>query len=311
MNLHDLLLELTAVLAFWLMLGASQQDRDQPGRTCFAAMCVSVVIWCVGELLELRGAVDAWTGTRIKFLGIMTLPALWLGVAAHAGRLQVAQRLPWFPAALLVPELAIYSVLFMGPWSALFLSPHGNGHGPLWAVHCVYGYALVGIATAIYLTTALRPGRPGRKWRLAIGTASLLPIAGNAAYLANWFDFAYDPTPVLVGATLVLLRRAVFPGGLLDALPIAQRDLIDHLPLGVVLADRHGVVIDVNGAAVRGLALSRREALGRTLDAVLGHAPRGTRIETSSVELRGREEARFALLEFPTAGWAIERVRAA
>jgi PAS domain-containing protein len=94
-------------------------------------------------------------------------------------------------------------------------------------------------------------------------------------------------------------RKALFPGGLLDVLPIAQRDLIDHLPFGVILSDPRGVIIDMNAASARGLAISRLEALGRTLDAVLGSTPRGTGIEISPIELRGGTRARLTVLNFP------------
>ncbi|HTF35468.1 MAG TPA: histidine kinase N-terminal 7TM domain-containing protein [Myxococcota bacterium] len=311
MTLYALALELTAVLALWLTLGAWQQDRDQPGRLCFSVMCFAVLVWCSGELLLARGAIDLGTSERVKYLGIVTLPALWLGVAAHLAQLRVAQRLPWFPAALLAPELLIYSTLYMGPWSSLFLSPENDRLGPLWWVHCAYAYALVFAGITICLLTALRPGWPWRKRRLAIGIASLVPLAGNFAYIVSDLRFEHDPTPALLGASLLLLRQALFPGGLLDVLPIAQRDLIDHLPFGMILSDQSGVVIDLNGAARRGLAISRLEALGRTLDAVLGHAPSSTRIEISPIELRGGTQARLAVLDFSAAGKATPAERAA
>ncbi|HYB12134.1 MAG TPA: histidine kinase N-terminal 7TM domain-containing protein, partial [Myxococcota bacterium] len=301
MTLHALALELSAVLALWLTLGAWQQDRDQPGRVCFGAMCVAALVWCTGELLLVRGAIDHATGERVRYLGIMTLPALWLGVAAHAGQLRVAQRLPWFPVALMVPELLIYSTLFMGPWSALFLAPESDTVGPLWWVHSAYAYALVFAGTTICFVTALRPRLPWRRRRLAAGLASLAPLICNFAYIQKDLRFEHDPTPLLLGVSLLLLRQALLPGGMLDVLPIAQRDLIEHLPFGVVLSDPAGVVIDLNGAARRGLALSRLEALGRTLDAVLGHAPQGTRVEISPVALRGGTQARLAVLDFPVA----------
>lgn len=306
MTLHLIALELTAVFALWLALGALQQDRDLPGRVTFAALCVSVILWCTGELLDVRGAVSYWTGVQIKYLGIVLLPPLWLGLAAHAGRLEVARRVPWFPAALAIPGLALYGALYLGPWQALFLAPTAEGadsvRGPLWHVHMVYAYLLVTAGCCVHIATAFVDPRPGRKRRLAIGATSLLPFAGNALYVQGWLPFTHDPAPVLMGLTMLVLRPLMFRGGLLEVLPIAQRDLIDHLPFGVVLTDRDGVVIDVNAAAERGLGMARREALGRDLDAVLAYAPAGTRIETSTVTVRGREAARFALLEFSAPG---------
>jgi len=311
MTLHALILELTALLALWLTLGAWQQSSDQPGRVCFGAMCVSALVWCTGELLFARGAIDRVTSERIKYIGIVTLPALWLGVAAHAAQLRVVQRLPWFPAALLAPGLIIYSTLYMGPWSSLFLSPQNTLPGPLWWVHCAYAYTLVLAGIAICVGSALRPGWPWRRRRLAVAFASLVPLVGNLAYIVSDLRFGHDPTPMLLGASLLLLRQSLFSGSLLDVLPIAQRDLIDHLPFGVILSDANGVVIDMNRAARSGLAISQPEALGRTLEAVLGHARHGTRIEVSPIGLRGGTKARLAVLDFSGVGKATEGERAA
>ena len=109
----------------------------------------------------------------------------------------------------------------------------------------------------------------------------------------------------------MLLRRALLPGGLLDVLPIAQHDLIDHLPFGVVLSDPRGLVLDLNAVAARGLVISRLGALGRTLDAVLGNAPPGTGMEISLLELRGGTQVRLTVLSFPAPGKAPSAERAA
>jgi PAS domain-containing protein len=302
MTLHLIALELTAVFALWLALGALQQDRDLPGRGTFAALCMTVLLWCTGELLAVRGAVSYWMGVKIKYLGIVSVAPLWLGLAAHVGGLEVARRVPWFPAALLIPGLGMYATLYLGPWQALFLAPTADGadsvRGPLWHVHVVYAYVLIATGCTIYAVSALRDGRPGRMRRLAIGATSLFPFAANALFIFGGLPTMHDPAPVLMGLTMVAMRPLMFPGSLLEVLPVAQRDIIDHLPFGVVLADPHGMVIDLNGAAERGLGLHRREALGRDLDAVLSHVPRGTKIETSAVERDGRKAARFALLDF-------------
>jgi PAS domain-containing protein len=304
MSLHALALELTIVFALWIALGASQQDPDRPGRYTFTALALAVLIWCAGELVEVRDLASAWTATRIKYLGIVTLPPFWLGFAAHVGRLDLARRVPWFSLVLALPGLMAWATMFSEPWSPLFVAPVVDGgvrHGPLWHVHVLYAWLLVAGGIAIHLITAVRDRHPGRKIRLAIGVASLLPFAANVSYLEHWLPFSQDPTPFLLGVTMLCLRPLVFRGWLLDVIPIAQRDLIDHLPLGVVLCDPHGVVIDLNPAAARGLGLGRGEALGRTVDALVAAAPGGTQVDTSVVELHGRPAARFVLLEFPKA----------
>jgi len=305
MTPYTLALELTALLAFWVGLGAWQHGRDVPARLPFVGLSLSVLIWCAAKILSERGAVSSWTGVELEYLGIVTLPPLWLALSVHTARLEIGRRLPYFPLALMLPGLAMYALLFLGPWAALFRAPGSDPRGavgPLWWVHAGYAYLLIVSGATIYLATALRAHRAGgaERWRwLSIGLASVLPLAGNAAYVASGFAWSHDPTPVLIGVTLLAIRSAVFAGGLLEVLPIAQRDLIDHLPFGVVLADRSGAVIEVNPAAQRRLGMRRSEALGRALEAVLAFAPPRTPVEITRVELRGREMARFALLDLP------------
>lgn len=308
MTPYTLALELTALLAFWVGLGGWQHGRDVPARLPFVGLALSVLAWCTGEALSARGLVAPWTGVELKYLGIVTLPPLWLAVAIHTARLEIGRRLPYLPLALMLPGLFAYALLFLGPWAALFLSPETHaqgGRGPLWWVHAGYAYVLIVSGTTIQLSAAIRAQRSGGsgRWRwLAIGVASVLPLAGNASYIASGHSWSHDPTPVLIGVTLLALRSAVFSGGLLEVLPIAQRDLIDHLPFGVVLADRFGAVIDVNPAAERRLGMRHRDALGRALEAVLAFVPPGTPVEITGVEVRGREIARFALLDLPAPG---------
>ena len=47
----------------------------------------------------------------------------------------------------------------------------------------------------------------------------------------------------------MLLTNGVFRDRLREALPITRRDVIEHLPDGVVLADAAGAILDLNPAA--------------------------------------------------------------
>ena len=51
-------LELTILLAFWLCLGVWQKDRATTGRVTFVALGLSAILWCSGELLAVREALD-------------------------------------------------------------------------------------------------------------------------------------------------------------------------------------------------------------------------------------------------------------
>jgi PAS domain-containing protein len=303
MMLYSIGLEITMLLTFWVCLAVWQTDRSAPGRTNFVCLCLAGTLWCAGALVSARDLVDEYTADRILYAGVLSLPPLWLGVAGHATRLSLARRVPWFALPLLAPNLCLYALLYAGPWSGLLLTTRPGEvdvYGDLWWVAMAYNYSLVLTGSALFMVSALRWKIPGR-WtrRLAVGIAPLLPLAANASYVASGMAWPADPTPLLFSVALVALSSAIFSGGLLQALPISQHDLIEQLPIGVVLTDRAGVVIDVNPAAELRLGITEATAIGRTLDAILGEATEDADAEVSPIFSNGREAGQLVLIDKP------------
>ena len=95
------------------------------------------MLWCVGEIAYYRDLLpEVWTD-RILYVGVLSLPAFWAGLACHASRLDLARRVPWFPLMLLAPMALPWSLMFSSRWSALFVRTVPSGidtYGPLWWV---------------------------------------------------------------------------------------------------------------------------------------------------------------------------------
>ena len=303
MWLHALLLELVVLLAAWIALGVWQRDRVTPGRRTFFGLNVAVGVWCLGEILELRGVVGPLGGDRIQVLGIMALPPLWLAAAARVGELDIARRVPWFPVVLIAPHAAIYSLLWAGVWSSLFVSYGPDGAdipGPLWWVSWAYSLAIATTGSFVFVWAGLwRRRLPHGKWLALVGLMGLVPVLGNAAWIAAGRSWPMDPSPLLLAFTLLGLRSAIFSGGILQALPISQHDLIEHLPFGVMLTDRRGIVIDVNPVAQRRLGVTEAQAAGRNFESVLATADSALRFESVPVRSAGREAGQLVLLDPP------------
>jgi PAS domain-containing protein len=303
MLLYSIGLEVTILLAFWLCLGVWQKDRSTTGRVTFVALGVSSVLWCSGELLAVREVFDETVLDRVKYLGILSLPPLWLGLAGHATRLELARRVPWFPVVLLAPMACFYALMFSGRWSGLFLTTVPNATdqvGPLWWVAGAYGYLLIATGSALLVTSAFRRRSWGARLQgLGVGVTALIPLVGNALYVSSDVPGPLDPTPVLLGVAMLALRSAIFSGGLLQALAVSQHDLIRQLPLGVIITDRRGVVIDVNPAAERRLCVSQAHAVGRTLDAILSEAESHVCADIVPIFSRDREAGQLVLIDPP------------
>ncbi|NNL66865.1 MAG: PAS domain-containing protein [Myxococcales bacterium] len=306
MTFYTLALEITLLLAVWLAIGALQRDRRLTGRLTYAAAAAGAAIWAAGTLLEQRGEIYL-LARRVQVLGILTVPALWFGVAAHAVKLPLIRRTPWIPLLLMVPVAPLYALMFAGPWSVLYL-PAMDAKvmevGPLFWWSVAYAWALVMAGVVVLLRGAIQaPEALLRRERVKMALSVLVPLAASGFNIARIHDgiWAPDFTPILIAVTLLAFRRSILSGGVLDVVPVAQSDIIRHLPFGVVLADGQGAVIDLNPAAEELLEMSYDDAVGRALEAVIGRAALDVRIEISSVRGRGGESARFALLEPPKA----------
>lgn len=303
MSAYTIALELTILLAFWLWLGVWQRARGTPGRETFAAVIAAAIVWCVGEILHHNEQAPEIVADRIRYLAILALPPLWLGLAAHATRLDLARRVPWFPVVLMVPLAAPYALMYSSDWNELFVLTVPGGpdrYGPLWPISIGYCYLLIGAASGLFLVAGLRTVSSGGWIRgLAMGLAPIVPAAANAVHVSRGLIEPYDPTPVLFGFALVALRSGIYHGSLLQALPVSQHDLIEQLPLGVVLTDRTGVVIDMNPAAELRLAVPEAIAIGRNLEAVLGHADDDVPVHATPIFSNGREVGQLVLIDPP------------
>lgn len=300
MILHALLLEVILLLACYLALGAWQRSPTTTGRLTFCFLCLAVAATTAGEILMMRGIGTEVFAERVKYAGLLALPPLWVGFAAHVSGLEIGRRIPWFPLLLLFPGALLYAIMLDPRYDVLFLVTVEGGadyHGALWWPSTIYGQGLAVWGSAILATAALRFGGSGQTVRrLALVGASLLPVVGNALYIAGWFDWPYDPTPLFLGPALLAMRSAVFEGGLIEALPISQRELIHQLPLGVIVTDRHGNIVEMSDVAGNRLGVFEEFALGRSVDDVLAWCE-PTPLRTSDLMRRGRPAGRLVLLE--------------
>jgi PAS domain-containing protein len=300
--LEALLFECVLLLAALLGLGAWQRDPSTTGRLTFVALCISVACMTLGDLMALRGLASEVVADRFKYAGILTLPALWMGFAAHAAHLDLARRLPWFPLLLLIPSLGLFALMFEPRYGMVFhrtLEGADDLRGPLWWVNAVYGQGLALCGSSILAFTAFRGGSRGQVTRrLVLVAASVLPVLGNAAYIALEFSWPYDPTAPLLGFSLLAMRSAVFGGNLLEPLPIPQRDVIHQLPLGVILTDNHDHVVEMSDAAAARLGVFESFALGRSLDEVMAWSE-PTPFSSTEIRRRGVVAGRLILLEGP------------
>ncbi len=287
---YELGLQATLAVCLWIgvdLLGARGPRSRRLPILFLAASCAT---WALGELFIQHATEpeEVLRARRILHFGVTAAPIAWLWTGAILARARWLLAQPWLLALAAVPLLACYSFLFWDR-SGLFLdwTAVPPRYGPVFWVRAGVAWALVAIGSAYFLVAASRV-RLARWWRLsAIGLAGVLPMAGNALYLAFGSTGA-DPTPILLGLGGVAIRLAVIDSGFAAVLPMGQRGVLEQLRTGVLIADVAGIVIDANAAA-RALLGRRRvigEDLGSLLDAARENPLRVVEVERAPLRTR-------------------------
>jgi PAS domain S-box-containing protein len=244
---------------------ATQRDRSSQ-QFLLLGLLGGLTIWSAGSLLRLTAtlAPQARLGHLVGFFGVAIVPPLWLILASQQARVSwVVRHLRASVTLALLPSALAFVALLTDSSHHLFFAvdvsfgaaarERVQAAGPIFWAFNAWGQ-LCGAGGALLLLASARKMRSQRQRRPAIllSTSALLPLVSHALVLAQLSPFAEDPTPLALTVSLALVTTAIFRFGLLDGtLPLARRDVLEHLADGVLIADADGVVLDLNAAAAR------------------------------------------------------------
>ena len=260
------------------------------------ALLVSLVTWTSGVIF--RFSVSSPEGLeaalRLVFLGVFTTPPLWLLVAVVYSRPGgvLERRGVW--VALGLPSALAYLALLTNEAHHLvirevsFEAMEAGGRawgGPIFWVFMAWAYALALGGALLYLRAARRMvANDERRRGVLLAVASLVPIAASMPYLFRLLPLRFDLTPAALSIATVLVSVAVFRYRLFESLPLARRDVIEHLRDGVVMANAAGVILDLNPAAEAILGREARDVRGLS---------RGDALDVFGVEESGQRLGAF------------------
>jgi len=269
-----------AGLATTVSVAVQREKRDL--HWLLLGLLGGVVVWTSGTILRWSVASPEGLGAamRLIFIGVVSVPPLWFALAARYGDASgwLVRREVW--AALAVPSVLTYLALLtndahhlvMTELSFEVLARGGLAWGgPLFWVFITWAYALVLGGAVLYLRAA-RQMVAGADWRrgVTLAVASVIPIAVSTLYLFRLVPVHFDLTPASLIVSTLLISLAIFRYRLLESLPLARRDVIEHLRDGVVMANAAGVILDLNPAAAASLGRAAGQLRGRPLAEVLG-----------------------------------------
>ncbi len=262
---------MSAALLFY-----SWRRRGTTGAETLALLMAGVCIWAGGYALELSGA-DLSTKifwAKVEYIGIASMPVAWLAFALqYTGR---ERRLTGRNLALL-SALPLVTLLLAWTneaheliWSSTRLGQDGPfpalevDHGAWFWVHLSYSYLLLLVGTILLIAMLIRSPHLYRKQNLALLVAVSVPWVGNGVYVLGLSPVSnLDPTPFAFLLSGMAIALSLFGFRLLDVVPVARENVIEHMTDGLVVLDLQDRVVDINPAAERFLGRSAREAIGQ------------------------------------------------
>jgi two-component system sensor histidine kinase HupT/HoxJ len=299
-------LAFSAALAMAIYVGRHREQTEL--HRILVALLIALMLWTGGAVCRFTVTTQAGleASLQLLFLGVFTVPPLWLLFAAHYARVRLLERHRnlWIP--LMVPSLAAWATLLTNHGHGLmirdlsFEAMRAGGRawaGPAFWAFLAWAYSVLGVGVVIHLrTAACMVVNDDRRRGLLLALLAAIPVLTSANYLFQVIPASFDLTPTGLTLSLVLLSAAVFRYRLLESLPLARRDVIEHLDVGVVIANSEGAIVDLNPAAAWILGESpgnlKGRVLSRTLSLLVPEAKRAA-LERS---LEGLEASRDAFL---------------
>jgi signal transduction histidine kinase len=278
--LATLLMAAAALSALLAVLGVAR--RAATAAREFTLVVMAVFVWSTAYFFELvlPGLPLKLLSARLEYLGISTLPVLWMLLAARAtGRGELIR--PSRVAALfLVPVVTsclaftngLHGLLWSGVWVDATLTPPllVVAHGPWFWVTFGYSWLMLSLGTFLYAVSLVRSPPVFRSQALAMIIGVVAPAAANLLYVSGLNPFpGFDITPFAFSVSGCATAWALFRRGFLDMLPVARQRVLETMRDAVIVLDPEGRIVDINPAGRR-LLPAARYPFGTRLGTLLG-----------------------------------------
>lgn len=260
----------------------SYRTWKSPIARPFSLMMAAATLWTAGSAIQLMSA-DLFTNyiaTIIEYPGIVTVPVAWFLIVLHytGGSRYVTKTTT--PLFFVIPVLSILLVI-TNPLHHLYYSGFypvlvGNltiwvfSHGPLFWIHVLYSYTLSILGLALVITKLNTTHALFRRQMVLLLLACTIPVTANFAYVFSIGPVpGIDFTPFLFTISGLIVAFGIVRYRLFSLMPVAYFRIFRTMTDGVIVTDSTSLVVDVNPAAEKILALSVRNAVAKPVGEVL------------------------------------------
>ncbi len=277
---------LAAALVLAGLLPIAWSNRRDPVAFWFGATLVAFIVWAVGYSFEIlaTGLDGKLLFANIQFLGAATVSVCWWEmIRRYMGLGKIPRALTAF---LWLMAAATVIIAFTNPGGLFRGQPFiHTDTAPIPVLHADYGpwhtYAFMPVAALLNVAVlallgwrVFRSRNFYRKQYLVLFVAFLLPLAATVLYASGLQPLRdYNITPAVAGISGLLLAVGLFRWRLFDIVPFARDLVVEDLADGVIVADKHGRIVDLNASAERLTGLKRDQVVGRPAGEALAHHP--------------------------------------
>lgn len=268
------ILILSSLISILLAL-ISWKRREMNGALYLSLLFFFVAEWSLTNGFELASADMAtkliWS--KLSYIGIVAVAPLWFLFSLDYTHNQE------------VIKKTRVIILFLLPIFSLYLTFTNEMHGLIWSattpyytsegLMILYTHGPAGIATGIYSYILILAGlvligqnlfkttHLYQRQAMLIFTAALIPLLTNSLYTANLTPFFFDPTPLSLTFSGILILWSIEGYKFLDIMPPAYRSLFSSMKNAVVVLDTRERIMDVNPAAETLLGI-HQSCIGRS-----------------------------------------------
>ncbi|HEX9014988.1 MAG TPA: histidine kinase N-terminal 7TM domain-containing protein [Chloroflexota bacterium] len=244
--------------------------RNLTGAGPFVFVAIGVALWCAADAAEAAasGLPAKLFWVDFHYISLVTVPLAWLLTVLQfsgLGHLATRRRIL---ALCVVPAITLALVLTSGMHGLMRYDVHldtsglnpivAKHYGPWFWVHATYSYLLLLSSAALLVHSAARGATHTRRIQAAaLLFAMAIPWAIDVSFLVHPELLAvFDPSPVVVAASGLIVAWAIARHRLFDIEPQARDKLFEWMSDGVILIDRDGSVRNMNPAAQRIFGIS-------------------------------------------------------
>ena len=258
-----------ASLLTLLLAGYSWRHRGTVGATSLTGIMLALAVWMVASGLRSFSTPEMFMHFfRLGFLGIATVSVFFLIFVLQRTGYEKWLSRPRIAAMFVVPLLTMV-FNWAPPLQPLFVIESGlisnnslvywKGSvicGPWFWVQLFYTLTLEMIAFVIIIITAIRSNHLYRMQAIAIFVAAVLPLVIGILLAFQVTPYAPYLLPWSLIFSCAILAWSTFRHRLLNVAPVARDKLVNKMSNGMLVMDAQGLVVDLNPAMERLLALS-------------------------------------------------------